>query len=141
MSLLRRVATFFCSLVLIVVPSFSQQASPPAVSASVLIAQSLAAQLGNTQISDVTLTGTAHRIAGSDDESGSVTVKVLSSGATRLDFNFRAANSALPIRILLLAVGPAQTASSTQSLFTISLMSGPGSQPSQQSLRRRKELF
>jgi len=76
------------SFSLISLPGIAQQASPPAVSAPALLQRSLAAQVGNTQISDVTLTGTARRIAGSDDESGTVTLKALSSGATRLDFNF-----------------------------------------------------
>lgn len=71
----------------VVFPIMPQQTSSPSVSASTLVAQSLALQVGNTQISDVTLTGTARRIAGSDDESGTVTLKALSSGATHLDFS------------------------------------------------------
>ncbi|HWZ97847.1 MAG TPA: hypothetical protein VN025_08810 [Candidatus Dormibacteraeota bacterium] len=88
MSRFRHVLVLVCSFSLISVSSPAQQSSPPAISALALLQQSLAAQVGNTQISDVTLTGTARRIAGSDDESGTVTLKVLSSGATRLDFNF-----------------------------------------------------
>jgi len=76
------------SFILAMQPALSQQVASPSVSASTFVQQSLAAQVGNTQVSDATLTGTARRIAGSDDESGTVTLKVLSSGATRLDFNF-----------------------------------------------------
>jgi len=38
-------------------------------------------------VSDVTLTGSARRIAGSDDESGTATLRALSSGAARLDLS------------------------------------------------------
>jgi len=75
------------SFVVILSPVIAQQ-STTAVQPGTLLQQSLAAQIGNTSVSDVTLTGTARRIAGSDDESGTVTLKALSSGATRLDFNF-----------------------------------------------------
>jgi hypothetical protein len=42
---------------------------------------------GNTSISDVSLTGSVRRVAGSDDESGSATLKALSSGAARADLS------------------------------------------------------
>lgn len=83
----RAYVAVFLSLV-VVTPAVPQQTGSPSVSASTILSQSLAAQLGNTQISDVTLIGTARRIAGSDDESGTITLKLLSTGATRLDFNF-----------------------------------------------------
>ena len=90
MQKLRRVAVVFALVCSISVPCSAQQnvASVGTTSAQSLLQQSLAAQVGNTQISDITLSGTAHRIASSDDESGTVTLKGLSSGATRLDFNF-----------------------------------------------------
>jgi hypothetical protein len=47
----------------------------------------LAALSPNIAISDVTLTGTVRRIAGSDDESGSATLKALSTGSARADFS------------------------------------------------------
>jgi hypothetical protein len=75
------------SFVVILSPAIAQQTAT-VVQPGTLLRQSLAAQIGNTSISDVTVTGTARRIAGSDDESGKVTLKALSSGATRLDFNF-----------------------------------------------------
>jgi len=58
------------------------------VQAHLLLQQSLSVLTAGLPVTNVTLTGTARRIAGSDDESGSVTVKILSSGATRLDFIF-----------------------------------------------------
>jgi len=77
-----------CWINLILLSVTAQQVSPPATSAAALLQQSLVVQIGNIQISDVILIGTARRIAGSDDESGTVTLKVLSSTAARLDFNF-----------------------------------------------------
>ncbi len=76
-----------CSFSLLFGPAFAQQPASPQISASALLQQSLAAQLGNAQISDVTLTGTARRIAGSDDESGTVTLKGLSGGTNRIDLS------------------------------------------------------
>ena len=88
MSRFHFVAVMVCSFSLLFGPAVAQQPASPQISASALLQNSLAAQVGNAQVSDVTLTGTVRRIAGSDDESGSVTMKVISSGATRLDFNF-----------------------------------------------------
>jgi type II secretory pathway pseudopilin PulG len=65
----------------------AQQTVSSSTQASQLLQQSLAALQGNTSISDVTLSGTAHRVAGSDDESGTATVKALATGAMRLDFS------------------------------------------------------
>jgi len=66
-------------------PSPSPQATDP--QAAALLARSAAALRGNAPLSDVTLTGTARRIAGSDDESGQVTIKARATGQTRLDLN------------------------------------------------------
>ncbi len=55
---------------------------------STLLKQSLAALLNSTVLSDVTLSGSARRIAGSDDETGNATYKALSSGAARFDFSY-----------------------------------------------------
>jgi hypothetical protein len=66
-------------------PSSPPQATDP--QAAALLARSAAALRGNAPLSDVTLTGTARRIAGSDDESGQVVVKARASGQSRLDLN------------------------------------------------------
>jgi hypothetical protein len=50
-----------------------------------LATNSLAVLTGSAQISDVTLTGTATRTAGSDIESGNVTLKVLGTSDSRID--------------------------------------------------------
>lgn len=52
-----------------------------------LAKRALLALTGTTQIADVTLTGTATRIAGSDVGSGPVTLKALGAGESRLDLN------------------------------------------------------
>jgi hypothetical protein len=77
-----------CSFVLLFSPSFCQQVTQQPSSAISLLQRSLTVQAGNTQITDVTLNGTAQRVAGSDDEAGTVTVQVLSTGTTRLHFSF-----------------------------------------------------
>jgi hypothetical protein len=67
-----------------------QASAPPSSSstqAAALLAQSAAALTGNLAPSDVTLTGTARRIAGSDDESGTATVKALAGTGVRLDLS------------------------------------------------------
>jgi hypothetical protein len=48
--------------------------------------RALAAISANTPLSDVTLSGSAHRIAGSDDETGTATLKAI-AGASRIDLN------------------------------------------------------
>src|SRR5947208_13683894 len=49
--------------------------------------RALSQLVGNASISDVTLTGSVRRIAGSDDETGTATLKALSSGAARCDLS------------------------------------------------------
>lgn len=50
------------------------------------------AVFGNVSLQDVTLTGSAHRIAGSDDESGSVVLKAVPSGSMKLSLSFSSGN-------------------------------------------------
>jgi len=82
----------FLSL-LISLPLTAQQSSSPSISAATLFQQSLIAQVGNTSISDITLTGTARRIAGSSDESGSATFQASANGSARLTLNFPSGNT------------------------------------------------
>jgi hypothetical protein len=86
--------SLFISTHLLLVPPLPQQATstPPPQAASdgqaILLAQrALTALTGGTTISDVTLTGTARRIAGSDDETGPVILKAIAAGASRLELN------------------------------------------------------
>jgi len=51
------------------------------------LAGSLAALSGTASITDVTLSGTARRIAGSDDESGTAVLKAIAAGASRMDLS------------------------------------------------------
>jgi hypothetical protein len=53
-----------------------------------ILQQSLGVVVGATAINDVTLTGAARRIAGSDDETGTVVLKALATGEARADFSF-----------------------------------------------------
>jgi hypothetical protein len=77
-----------CSILLISQPLLARQAVAPTTQPSVLLQKALAALSGSVSVSDVTLTGTAERIAGSDDETGTVVVKALDSTGCRVDFNF-----------------------------------------------------
>jgi hypothetical protein len=68
----------------------TQQVSPVASSstqATSMLAQSLAALTGKAAIRDVTLSGAARRIAGSDDDTGTAVFKALASGAGRMDLS------------------------------------------------------
>jgi hypothetical protein len=65
--------------------AMAQQATASAPQATVLLQQSLTALSGGHPITDVTLSGTARRIAGSDDESGTVVLKALATREARID--------------------------------------------------------
>jgi len=65
--------------------------SPPATSdpqAVALLQRSLSALTGSVSISDVTLTGSAHRIAGSDDETGTATLTAMIGGNSKVSLSF-----------------------------------------------------
>jgi hypothetical protein len=62
----------------------STQSSPQALT---LLQQSLAALVGGQSITDITLSGSARRIAGSDDETGTATLKAISGDASRVDLS------------------------------------------------------
>jgi hypothetical protein len=72
-------------------PPNAQQVSVPAATsftqARTLLAQSLAALAGPAILTDVTLSGTARRIAGSDDDTGTAVFKALAPGAGRTDLS------------------------------------------------------
>ncbi len=74
--------TFFLSLSLA-----GQQTGSSSPQALAILQKSLAALTGGQSIADVTLSGTARRIAGSDDQSGTGVLKGLASGAGRTDLN------------------------------------------------------
>ncbi len=63
------------------------QTSSASLSAIPILQQSLAALVGNASISDVTLSGSVRHIAGSLDESGTMTLRALATGESRLDLD------------------------------------------------------
>src|ERR1700738_3001018 len=65
-----------------------QQTSPPGVQGSLLVQKAYAQMAGPISLNDVVITGGARRIAGSDDESGTASLKALATGETRIEFNF-----------------------------------------------------
>jgi hypothetical protein len=68
------------------------QATTSAPQATALLQQALAALSGRHPISDVTLTGTAQYIAGSDEESGTAVLKAVSAGASSVSLNLSSGN-------------------------------------------------
>jgi hypothetical protein len=53
-----------------------------------LLARSLRTLTNGEPVRDVTLTGSARRIAGSDDETGQITAKAVATGETRVDYEY-----------------------------------------------------
>lgn len=86
-----RFGSYVLSLVLLLpaAPTFAQQTTPTPTSdpqAVALVTKALAALTGGRPITDVTLTGTATRTAGSDVETGAITLKALGPFDSRIDF-------------------------------------------------------
>jgi hypothetical protein len=67
--------------------SAAQYATSTSPQALQLLQQALTALSGSITTNDVTLSGTAHYIAGSDDETGTSTLKAIATGAGRIDLN------------------------------------------------------
>jgi len=85
MSRVRIVVLVFLSLVLAF--SIAAQQTSSVTQAVPMLQRSVAALVGNQSISDVTITATARRIAGSDDETGTATFRAISVGASRLELS------------------------------------------------------
>jgi hypothetical protein len=66
----------------------AQQTAATTPQAVQVLLQALRATMGTASISDVTLTGTVRRIAGSDDETGTAVLRALATGEARMDFSF-----------------------------------------------------
>jgi hypothetical protein len=82
----------FCFASLVAWP---QQQAPPTASdpqAAALIQRALAAVAGSSHVSDATLTGTARRIAGSDDETGAAILTATSAGDSKVALAFPSGN-------------------------------------------------
>jgi hypothetical protein len=109
--------------------------APPTTSdpqAVALIQRSLAAFTGGMPVTDVTLSGTARRIAGSEDETGTVTLKATSLGDSRVDLSFPSGNrseirnhSAIPLSDTLPANPPAGKAQVGETPQPSGLWTGP----------------
>ena len=95
---------FLALLVLTAQFASAQQSSTSSTQALSLLQKSLAALTGSQSVSDVTLSGTARRIAGSTDETGTVTVKALAAGAARMDLNL---SSGLRSEVINISGAPA----------------------------------
>jgi hypothetical protein len=67
--------------------SLTQQASSVSPQASQVLQQSLSALNGTNRTLDVTLKGSAHYIAGSDDETGTATLQAIAAGASLVELN------------------------------------------------------
>ena len=80
---------FVCTLLLLNCPvnSPAQPQTPSATQPSQLVQQALAALSGGQSITDVTLTGSAQSIAGSDNQTGTATLKAVASGASSLNLS------------------------------------------------------
>jgi hypothetical protein len=65
----------------------AQQTATSSTQALLFLQRSAAALSGGQTLTDVTLSGSARRIAGSDDESGTVTLKAISGDAGRIDLS------------------------------------------------------
>ncbi len=105
----------FLVLLIFAKPATAQQANPSAPQATVLLQRALAALTGGHPLTDVTLSGTAERIAGSDDESGTVVIKAIAAGASSVT--------------LSLPSGTRSEIENCSSLPPIGLWSGPDGMP------------
>jgi hypothetical protein len=81
---------FVCSASVLGQQSTSGAATTPTSDpqAVALLQRALSALTGAVSISDVTLTGTAQRLAGSDDETGTATLKASATEDSRVDLSF-----------------------------------------------------
>jgi hypothetical protein len=73
-------------------PINARQTTTSTTSPSTLLAQSAAALAGSVTISDVTLSGNAQSMVGSDDESGTVALKAMAPGESRMDLSLSASS-------------------------------------------------
>jgi hypothetical protein len=88
-----RAARFVLPLSLCFLVSISlsaQQAATSSPQALQILQQCLGALAGGQTLNDVSLSGTARRIAGSDDDAGTAVFEALASGASRADLSLSA---------------------------------------------------
>ena len=80
-----RVALLFLLALILSTSLAAQQSSSASTQGLLLLQRSSVALNGAISVNDVTLTGTARRIAGSNDETGAAVLKASTSGASRMD--------------------------------------------------------
>jgi len=86
MRLARPVISVFIALLFAI--SLPGQQAATTDSQTLLVSQrAYAALSGGNPIADIALSGAARRIAGSDDETGTVTLKAMATGASRMDLS------------------------------------------------------
>jgi hypothetical protein len=114
-------------------------AAPPTANdpqAVALLREALTALAGGTSVSDVTLTGSARRIAGSDDETGSATLKATTFGDSRIELTLPSGNrnetrnhSAIPLSDILPKGLPPAMMQATEAAQPAGSWSGPDGLP------------
>lgn len=86
-----RLSLTFLACLLVPAQLIAQQSSAPTVQrdpqAVLLLQRSLAALTGTASVTDVTLSGNVTRIAGSDNDSGTVILKATAAEQVRIDLN------------------------------------------------------
>jgi hypothetical protein len=91
-----KVLAFAASLLLLSNSSLGGPQTPTSSTSSqqatMLLAKSATALTGSTALQDVMLSGTAERIAGSDDDTGTVVLKATADGHSRMDLNLSSGN-------------------------------------------------
>jgi len=70
------------------VPTVLAQQTAPTTQPGPILQRALSVLVPSGTVTDITLTGTARRIAGSDDESGTVVLKALATGESRVELTF-----------------------------------------------------
>jgi hypothetical protein len=96
----------FTSVFLVAVACCRSAGKPASLQAVQFLKQTLGALGATSPITDITLSGTAHYIAGSDDETGTATLKAI-PGASRVDLNLSEKIQVVP-KIRLLKGNPAR---------------------------------
>jgi hypothetical protein len=89
-----RLGLLICAVLVLATTVVGQGASGSDPQATALLQRALAALTGGAPVTDATLTGTARRIAGSDDETGTATLKATASGDSRIDLSLPSGNRA-----------------------------------------------
>jgi hypothetical protein len=83
----KALAAVILSISILLLPAAAQQTALTSPQAAQLLQRTLSVLNAGSATRDVTLSGTVRRIAGSDDDTGTATLKATATGASRLDLN------------------------------------------------------